>query len=571
VSSDFQVVGRNEDAPFTLKVHRGEGMALLAMDWRAGRPPDDFVGFAIQYREPGGDRLLSVQNRLGFAGPDGRVRRGSLATTVAPVQKFRWVHFPRNADLAGDFRYRVSPVFMNDRDELSYGETQEVAVGLRRETYPGALNVAFTRGFVSSQAFVDRYESKGPISTLLPAKADEGLAFTPTHPEAADALDWMGFEARGAVLEVLDQAIADARAAVRVVAYDLNEPEVVTRLERLGARLKVIIDDSEPHGDPDSAESQAEARLVRSAGRANVKRQHMGNLQHNKTVVVDGPRTKAVVWGSTNLSWRGFFVQANNAIVVRGATAVSLGMAAFEAYWEHDDVAGFGGTTAVDLADAGVAGVDARVAFSPHTKRSALLATVARDIAEGTTSSLLYSLAFLYQTSGAVRDAIAKVTEDDRIFVYGISDRKVGGLTLHQADGNPAPVYAKELGKDAPEPFRSEPTGGTGTRMHHKFVVIDFDKPTARVYAGSYNFSRPADTQNGENLLVVRDRRIATAYAVEALRIFDHYRFRVAQRTARRARTAFTLAKPPRAAGDLPWWDPYWSRPDKVRDREMFA
>jgi len=42
-----------------------------------------------------------------------------------------------------------------------------------------------------------------------------------------------------------------------------------------------------------------------------------------------------------------------------------------------------------------------------------------------------------------------------------------------------------------PEPFKSEPSGG-GTRMHHKFTVIDFDKPTARVYLGSYNFSTPA-------------------------------------------------------------------------------
>jgi len=26
--------------------------------------------------------------------------------------------------------------------------------------------------------------------------------------------------------------------------------------------------------------------------------------------------------------------------------------------------------------------------------------------------------------------------------------------------------------------------------MHHKFTVIHFDKPTARVYLGSWNFSR---------------------------------------------------------------------------------
>ena len=47
------------------------------------------------------------------------------------------MHFPRNAELPGEFVYRVSPVFMNDADELSYGEPQEAAIELRRETYPG--------------------------------------------------------------------------------------------------------------------------------------------------------------------------------------------------------------------------------------------------------------------------------------------------------------------------------------------------------------------------------------------------------------------------------------------------
>ena len=48
--------------------------------------------------------------------------------------------------------------------------------------------------------------------------------------------------------------------------------------------------------------------------------------------------------------------------------------------------------------------------------------------------------------------------------------------------------------------------------MHHKFVVIDFNKPTARVYLGSYNFSSTADIKNGENLLLIRNRRIAVSF-----------------------------------------------------------
>jgi hypothetical protein len=66
--------------------------------------------------------------------------------------------------------------------------------------------------------------------------------------------------------------------APRVVAYDFNLPEIVSRLEKLGSSLKVIIDDSKGHGGPGTAETEAEGRLVASAGRANVLRQHVPSL-----------------------------------------------------------------------------------------------------------------------------------------------------------------------------------------------------------------------------------------------------------------------------------------------------
>ena len=570
MAGEFQVVGKNALAPFTLKLHRGDGMTLAAMNWKQGKPPQDFVGFAIEYKEPKGDRFFALKNRLAFRDAAGKVNPNTLSTRLSPIQKFRWVHFPRNAELAGEFVYRVTPVFMNDADELSYGEFQEAAIELRRETYPGLLNVAYTRGFVSSQAFVDRYQSAGPISTLLPATATDGLSFVPTHPKAREALGWMGFEARSAIIQALDQAVADKKAQVSVIAYDLNEPDVVSRLEKLGQRLRIIIDDSDEHGAADSAETQAAARLSASAGGAAVKRQHMLSLQHNKTIVIDGPKRKIVACGSTNFSWRGLFVQSNNAVILQGASAVAIFQAAFESYWSQEP-ANFGDTTSANWTALGLTGIDARVAFSPHKSANALLAAVADDIGNKTTSSLFFSLAFLYQTPGPVLDAIKKVSATKEIFVYGISDRKVGGLDLQKPDGNVAPVFPAALKAHVPVPFSEEPTGGGGIRMHHKFVVIDFDKPSARVYLGSYNFSSPADIKNGENLLLIRDRRIAVSYVVEALRIFDHYHFRVAQAEAKKAKKELVLAKPPRSPGEKPWWDEDYTNARKIHDRELFA
>lgn len=296
----------------------------------------------------------------------------------------------------------------------------------------------------------------------------------------------------------------------------------------------------------------------------------MGSLQHNKTIVVNGPTVKKAIGGSTNLSWRGLFIQSNNAVIVSGESAIAPFLAAFEGYWASDAVSDFGSSPPASWNSLGLAGIHADIAFSPHSKDNALLSTIADDIGTGTESTLLYSLAFLYQTQGVIRDAIGQVTQRPDSFVYGISDKDVGGLDLQKPNGGISPVYPAMLSDHLPEPFKKEPAGGGGVRMHHKFVVIDFDKPTARVYLGSYNFSIAADTQNGENLFLIKDRRVAVAYMVEALRIFDHYHFRVAQKDASTARKKLLLKKPP-GQGDTAWFAEDYTVPVKIQDRELFS
>ena len=570
MSGEFEVLGTNAAALFSLKAHRGDGMVLLAMDWRVGQPPPDLVGFSIEYQPPGAAGFFALTNRLTFPTPPANVGPKPNSTLFAPIQKFRWVHFPHDAGLAGEFRYRVKPAFMDAARVITWGQAQEVGLELGRETYPGLLNVAFTRGFVSSQAFVDQYQSAGPIATLLPASAAKGLTFKPTHPKTAEALAWMGFEARAAILAVLDEAITDPTAAVRFVSYDLNEPDIVGRLEQLGGRLRIIIDDSTDHRGANTAETQAAARLRISAGIDHVKRQHMGGLQHNKMIVVEGDAGRTAVCGSTNFSWRGLYVQANNALVLRGEHPARMFREAFDTYWNHGSADEFGTTDSTAWRDLGLGDLDARVSFSPHAAVNARLGSVAADIGRAT-SSVFYSLAFLYQTKGPVRDAIKKVMDDPKVFVYGMSDLKAGGgLDIQVPGGNVTPVEPEALTENVPEPFKSEPVGGSGIRMHHKFVVLDFNLASARVYTGSYNFSDPADTANGENLVRIRDRRIAVSYMVEALSLFDHYHFRVKQLDAQKTGARLDLHEPP-GANEQPWWLEDYTVPVKIRDRKLFA
>jgi phosphatidylserine/phosphatidylglycerophosphate/cardiolipin synthase-like enzyme len=171
-----------------------------------------------------------------------------------------------------------------------------------------------------------------------------------------------------------------------------------------------------------------------------------------------------------------------------------------------------------------------------------------------------------------IRDALAAQTDRDDIFVAGISDKRTG-IAVKAGSSNRPPTFVAALDKNAPPPFSTEPTGlngGAGTRMHHKFIVLDFNTDDARVYLGSYNMSKAADGKNGENLMLIRDRRAATSYMVEALSMIDHYEFRVAQADAKQARKTLQLKRPP-AAGEPAWWAEDWSDPRKINDRLLFA
>ena len=58
---------------------------------------------------------------------------------------------------------------------------------------------------------------------------------------------------------------------------------------------------------------------------------------------------------------------------------------------------------------------------------------------------------------------------------------------------------------------------------------------------------------------------------IEALRIFDHYHFRVVQQEAKKKRRKLQLQKPPLKASEKAWFDEDFTNARKIRDREIFS
>ena len=86
-------------------------------------------------------------------------------------------------------------------------------------------------------------------------------------------------------------------------------------------------------------------------------------------------------------------------------------------------------------------------------------------------------------------------------------------------------VTGKPVRTQLPPPFNQVPNVGAGHEIHHKFVVCGFNGSDPVVYCGSSNLALGGEQLNGDNLLAIHDADIATAFAIEALALVDHFQF----------------------------------------------
>lgn len=466
----------------------------------------------------------AIRNRLHFEYPPTEHRERTYKSTEAPLQKFRWIHVPTETP-EGNFEYRVTARYMSENETLHNGPQVTGKISLSPQTIEDFVNVGFTRGFASSQAYADRFENDKGILPPRGTPAEKYLNHDMTPFQKH--YEWLGFEARRLILQTLEEVEHDPGLRLDALVYECKEPDILQRLERLGNRLRVIIDDHDEQGDPDSCETISANRLKQKG--AQVKRMHFRRQQHNKVLLVrraDGSAAK-VLAGSTNFAMRGLYIQANNALLFEDATVSEKFSELFDAYWN----------TSKDFRENQLSKQwwvvrdepESRVSlcFSPHTDSGLSLDPVADAIAQAD-SSVLYSVVFLNILKGTVRNELEALMQRS-LFSYGVAQR-TGGLSVTKPDGSVGLLPFAYLGETAPEPFKSEWNGDTtefSNMVHHKFVVTDFNGKRPVVFTGSSNLAAGGEKENGDHLICIEDRRIAIVYAIEALRLFDHFHFRV--------------------------------------------
>ena len=204
-----------------------------------------------------------------------------------------------------------------------------------------------------------------------------------------------------------------------------------------------------------------------------------------------------------------------------------------------------------------------------HLVFTGLLDTISGIVTDttegGAKSSVLFSVMQLTSTaSGSVYPALREVQNNETIFSYGITDATKSVSLYKPGSKRGILVNAKSLCTILPPPFNQE-ASFNAHNIHHKFIVIDFNTPNARVYFGSSNLTLGGEKVNGDNLLCVKDTHIATVFAIEALRVIDHYHFRA-------KRPGFSTDQVLKLDTNSKWAKPYFNKDDiKYLDRKLFV
>ena len=537
----------------SLLAYRGDAKTLLAWDLAEDRR-EGLAGFTIACRPPGRQEYY-LWNQLQFEHPDQHAQDAAepaSSSVNAPFHKFRWLHVPGMdhqglEPVRGRYAYTVTPrYFDHDGKLLALDATLGTSVEILVDGFEkGSLQLAFTRGYVQSQAYVNHFGSKARI-----VRRDADLLYDTsdvagTNPDGeeftyAEEYDWLGFTARTTIFALLDEVLVDQQLKLDVFAYDLSEPDVMRKLLALAeqGRVRVILDNAALHHDPEDPrpEDEFEARFKQVAtGAAAIKRGRFNRYAHDKVMVVSGAAgAQKALTGSTNFSVSGLYINSNHVLVFNDEPTAQKYADLFQQVWESEVKAApfIASELSVErFSPPGAVEPPRTITFSPHRDEvaadllGAIVERVDAEAAEhGAAASVLFAVMGL-DGSGAVYPALKGLHERDDVFSYGVSDDP-GGIALYapgQATG--VLVTGTPTKTKLPPPFSQVPSIGLYHQIHHKFVICGFNGADPVVYCGSSNLALAGEKVNGDNLIEIRDGDVATAFALEALALVDHFQF----------------------------------------------
>jgi phosphatidylserine/phosphatidylglycerophosphate/cardiolipin synthase-like enzyme len=320
-----------------------------------------------------------------------------------------------------------------------------------------------------------------PAATPPPGSEPQPIAVYFTEPRTGPG----SRELEQAVLA----SIQGAQDSIDVVMYNfslLSAADELVEAARRDVLVRVVL-------DSDALDSAIVPRL-RSAG-IEVIGDGRESLMHNKFLIIDG---QAVWTGSLNLTASGLNNDNNNMVRVQSAEMAGLYTAEFNEMFIDEKFGDRSPTSGANGQDwLSVDGAQVQVLFSPDDRPARRLVELINQ-AEKSINFLAFTL-----THNGMRDALL--------------DANAGGVRVRG-------VFDAEQTYAAGSDYDSLRTSGVDVRldatlglMHAKVIILDEET----VIMGSYNFTRSAEENNDENILIIRDADVARLFLEEFERIYS--------------------------------------------------
>jgi len=545
---------------FTVKAYVGDNKTLLAFNFVSQASATNLAGFTIACQPPG-QPTYYLFNQLQFQTPSDHAQVSTeppTSTINAPIQKYRWTHVPGSTHqgiqpAVGAYIYSVTPRYFDANHSMqpldgSLTVKVTVTVGPFKK---GSLALGFTRGYIQSQAFTHHF---GPQALLQPAgnvllyntaqqagTNPQGQSFT-----FADEYLWTGSTARVQVFNLLNEVLQDSTLHLDMFAYDLNEPDILQTLLQLAkaGRVRIILDNASLHTNKTKPTPEDQfTTLFQQQGKnkGDILRGSFGRYSHDKILIIsrNGSATQ-VLTGSTNFSVTGLYVNANHVLVFDDATVAQQYAKVFQQSWQvltqfpttsKKAAAAFASTNLATspFKDQSATVPKMSITFSPHSvsDTTTILGNIsARIVAEtsATKGNVLFAVMQLTNSKTPVYDELNKIHATQSVFSYGISDAPEGTYLHAVGTKTGVLVTGKPGSLTLPPPF-DQVHSIAGHEIHDKFIVCGLNGADPVVYCGSSNLATGGEESNGDNLLEIHDADVATAFAIEALLLVDHYAF----------------------------------------------
>lgn len=515
-----------EEGPvLKLRAIGGLYVVTLAWDFMPGQESkhEKLMGFAIERTELNNSgkpvERYWMRGTKRFRHKDEGLPAGApVPLSEHPFQGFQWGDY--TAQPGTTYLYRLVPVY-GEPKLLTLDEASSVQVRVKteveegRETADGKPrhDIYFNRGAAGSQAYARKFGAVHPDQT---------------KPES-EQMKWLSrglFEALTRFIGCAGKADA-ADYKLKAMLYEFRYPPV-------GEAFKQAADAGA------GVEIRYEAQSYKDENEAMIADVGIGHLckpqavrdgiRHNKFIVLLHHDEPVAVWtGSTNISAGGIFGHSNvgHAIWDRGIARRFLD------YWERL------ATPVVDIpalkqANRALEPTPTEVSATVPPKDRMLTLFCPRDPASAPTlawfADLLDSakriacMTFAFNFDAMFLDAVKGELD---ALSYLVFDKK---LSLDQDEivsqnRNAVIAVGSKLNAGDFGNFLGETLTGFNKNqyIHDKFLLVDPLGNDPIVVTGTANFSRPSQTKNDENMVVIRgNKRVADIYFGEFMRVFDH-------------------------------------------------